>query len=310
MRTLGISTLIVIGLTSGAVAQGVTGQTCVDLATTVGQGLTYSLSQKQLDAMRHYANCRASSSQAGGGLDITYGGFGLGGKYSEARAKAECTQDDQQLGFSSLDIQVAKRVFDQGLATVNLCLEKASKSWSISAKAISNDSISVSVANLSPSGADILGIDILPENSLKCLGAPTTFPLRLTAQTTISMTCYRDVKTQTIENVIVSSTADATLNLRLADGPFPISLKGYSASPFDDIKKELTALRAKLSAVENSIYGGSDALGPRSEGGTCPPGEAVARVTVAGKSGGSSGYVGWVYQECRPLKFPRPPATN
>lgn len=306
---LAISALIFASHVHGATAQGVSGQTCVDIATTVGQGLTYNLSQKQLDAMRHYANCRASSSQAGGGVDITYGGFGLGGKYSEARANAECTQDDQALGYSTLDIQIGKRVFDQGLATVNLCLEKAAKSWAISAKATTTDSISVSVANLSPSGADILGIDILPENSLKCSGAPASFPLRLTAQTTVSMTCYRDVKTQTIDNVIVTSTADATLNLRLVDGPFPLSLKGYSASPLDDIKKELAALREKLSSVENSIYGGSDALVGVALNAACPPGQAMVMLNTRGTAGHSSGHTEPASINCRALTFERPAAN-
>src|SRR5262249_38628837 len=161
-----------------------------------------------------------------------------------ARQKSECTQDQSKLGYSSTELQVAKRVFDQGLATVNLCLEKAARSWAINARAISNDSISFSVANLSTSGADLLGIDIIPDNSLKCIGTPTTFPMRLTAQTTVSMTCMRDVKSQTLDDMIITSTADATLNLRLADGPFPISLKGYTNSPIEALRREIGALKA------------------------------------------------------------------
>lgn len=302
MRTISLAMIALAVPVSTASAQ-VTGQTCTDLATTVAAGLTYSFTANELNAMRHYANCSSSQSSSASGLDITYGAFGLGAKYDEARKKAQCTQDEQKLGFSSTEIRQAKMVFDQGLATVNLCLDKAAKNWSIVARQISADSISIAVSNLHTSGGALAGIDIIPANSMQCLPMPTTFPLQLTSTNYLTMTCVREVKQTVVDNMTVSSTSDATLNLRLADGPFPIYLKGYTSSPLDGVKKDLTALRNDLIKIQKTLYEGSDVVIP---GNSCPPGTYAVSLSTVSVGGGRAGFVESAQISCKALKFAAP----
>jgi len=288
---------------SAAHAQPVTGQTCVDLATTVAAGLTTSLSTNELNAMRHYANCSASQTTTGATLDIAYQSFGLGAKYDNARKNAECTKEDSALSYNSTEYRNAKVVFDQGLATVNLCLEKAARSWSIVARQTGPDIVSFSVSNLSPSGADLVGIDILPANSMTCTGMPVSFPAKLTSTNYVSMTCSREAQTQMIDNVAVKTAPDATLILRLADGPFPVVLKGYTTSPFDLMRKDLAALRADVTQIQKSIYEGGEVITEAPV--ACPAGSYVVQVIDHTVAGGAHGYTESTTVRCKPLKFSR-----
>src|SRR5262249_52388841 len=83
------------------------------------------------------------------------------------------------------------------------------------------------------------------------------FPFRVTSTDYVSMTCNRDVKTQPVGNLVITSAPEATLNLRLADGAFPISLKGYTSSPLDAIRDELATLRddlqTQLARINNDL---------------------------------------------------------
>lgn len=288
-------------------AQGLSGQTCIDLASTVASGLTTNLSLREMNALRHYANCNSSQSTGSAGLNVAYESFGLGARYDETRKKSECTKDDRTLGFTSVDLRNAKVVFEQGLATVNLCLEKAARSWSIVARQTSPDSVSFSLSNLSSSGADLAGIDIIPEGALKCVGAPQTFPLRVTSTNYVSMTCQREVVRNAVEGITISTAQDVTLVLRLADGPFPISLKGYSTSPFDALRREVATLRSDLDAyikqTNDVLYGGSEVP---IENGTCPPGTYASGVRSHSVSGGAHGYLESAWAVCKSLRFERP----
>jgi hypothetical protein len=47
----------------------------------------------------------------------------------------------------------------------------------------------------------------------------------------------------------LTSAADAVLNLRLADGPFPIRMAGYSSSVLQRLEQKLEAARAEMIAL-------------------------------------------------------------
>jgi hypothetical protein len=66
------------------------------------------------------------------------------------------------------------------------------------------------------------------------------------------MTCSRQATVQVVDGVQVTSAPDVTLNLRLADGAFPIALPGYSSSKFDDLRKQVEAVeKADKQAIDD-----------------------------------------------------------
>lgn len=281
-------------------------ETCVSLANIVASGMITNFGHAQFESMRHYANCEASQRASSSALNITYAAFGLGAKYDDNQKKSQCTQDTNKLGYNYTTYHESKVVFDRGLATVDLCIEKASRNWSIVSRQVSPDSISFNIANMHPSGGDLVGIDMIPDNGMTCIGAPAQadFPKKLTSTAYVSMTCTRPVQKNTIDSVTVSSTQDVTLNLRLADGPFPIYLKGYTTSPFDAIRKEINSLRNDVNNIRKSIYEGSEAS---ASGWDCPAGSYAFGANTVGIPGGAHGYTAASTLKCKPLKFPPPP---
>ena len=186
----------------------VSGDNCVSLANTIGAGYSVNFSDKQFNAVKYYANCEASSSAPAGALNLAYGAFSLGLQYSDQQKKDFCSKSLDAYNISSQDYNSTKIVFNQALATINLCLEKASRQWAINFRQISKDAVSLSVGNLATSGSDLAGIDIIPPNSMTCDGAPTTFPFHATSTNYVSMTCVRGATVQIVDGVQVTSAPE------------------------------------------------------------------------------------------------------
>jgi hypothetical protein len=313
-----LSLSAVVLCTSPTLAQ-VTGDNCVSLANTIGAGYSSSFSDRQFNALKYYANCEASQSNPSAGLNLGFGAFSLGAKYGDQQQKEFCSKSFDKYDISNQDYNTTKIVFNQALATINLCLEKASRQWAINVRQIAKDAISLAIGNLSTSGGDLVGIDILPPNSMTCEGAPTNFPFRTTSTNYVSMTCSRQATVQIVDGVQVSSAPDVTLNLRLADGPFPIALPGYTSSALDAIRKKIDSVEQASkkgiddlrNALASATWGGAkdsppfrglpDAPNP----GSCDAGYYVVGMKAwAGTASLGGGNIYQIQLDCRKLNLP------
>ena len=284
----------------------VSGETCKAVAETVATGYTTKFTDDDFAAMRHYANCEARDHLQGGSLDLLYSAFSLGAKYNDQEKKSFCSSSYGQLGIKSASYTKVKAVFRDGFDVVSQCLQLAARNWDIKYK-LYMDAVSLSIANLNPTGSTLRSIDVIPKNSLSCTGMPTSFPITVRSEG-ISLTCTRDAKTQVLGGAVTTTTSEAILNLQLADGPFAIKLPAYTNSGaleeinsrIEHVRKEFDKLRAELKTSASDpivTVAGNSA--------TCPDGYYAVGHAFGDQSGLAHGALWGPSLKCQKLNLGR-----
>jgi hypothetical protein len=287
---------------SNATAQ-VAATDCAAIADTVAAGYSTYLSENRLEALRYYANCEAQESAQSGALDVVYKAFSLGARYDQSKKQSSCTKDQSQLKTHASEYARVKQVFRDGVEVVSQCLQLAGRSWNIKYK-LYKDAVSFNVANLSPNGSQLRGIDIISTEGLSCKDAPATYPVTIKAEG-LSVLCTRTPKTQTVGGNTFSEAADAEINLRLADGPFAIRLPGYASSSLDAVYAEIETVRKELrgsfSALKTSQHSPLPTAGGNAATALCPVGTYMVGARVKSDPGGCCGQISAMFPICRSI---------
>ncbi|HSE37312.1 MAG TPA: hypothetical protein VLG74_08425 [Blastocatellia bacterium] len=229
-------------------AQAPSGDTCLKLANTIAAGYSTSFSDRQFNALRYYATCNASASASSTGVNIGYAAFSLGVKLDDAQAKAYCGKAIDAYDIQATEYNSVKIVFNQALATIDKCLEAANRGWNIKYEQVAPDSVSLNISHGGASGGRLLGIDIIPATALQCSPALPSSEVTVTATTPFATTCSRTPTTNIVDGIQLTSAADAVLNLRLADGPMPIRMAGYSSTVLQRLEQKIEAVRSEMIA--------------------------------------------------------------
>lgn len=203
---------------------------------------------------------RRGDSAAGGGLSIGYSAFSLGANYSEAHNSKLCQQSRQSLGIHDTEYNSTKIIFTQALTTIDRCLELAAKGWDIKYTQVGSDAVSLTMSHGGANGGRLLGAEAVPPSSLTCSPQLPTQPTDITAVAPFSAICYRTPTSQLVDGVQLTSAQDATIDLRLDDGPFLIPLKGYQSSVVKQLQQKIDAAAAdvsvQISQLRNDPGGG------------------------------------------------------
>jgi hypothetical protein len=301
--------VVFVMLFLGPASAQVTSDACVKLADTIAAGYSVSFSDKQFEAARYFANCEATQSNSGGGLNIGYAAFSLGAKYDEAKKRDYCSKSFDSYNIKSTEYNSVKIIFTQALATIDKCLEAAAKGWAIRYEQITKDSVSLNVSNGGSSGGQLLGIDIIPAGALTCEPGLPASALVITSTAPFATTCTRTPVTQVVDGITTSSAKEAVLNLRLSDGPFPIKLPEYSSSILDGINKRIDAVRADIAAQVEQLRGnlkksGSGSINViNSRDATCGEGEYLVGFFFNDQPGLGHGALWGPQARCRKLSL-------
>jgi hypothetical protein len=246
MRMGQFGLLASVVISSPALAQGPSAQSCNALANTIAAGYTSSFSDRDFKALRYYATCESNESSSSGGLSIGYSAFSLGANFSGARSSQLCQQSREDLGIHDTEYNYTKVIFTQALATIDRCLELAAKSWNIKYTQVGTDAVALTLSNGATNGGRLLGAEAVPPASLVCNPALPSAPVDITSGAPFSTICYRTPNTQLVDGVQLTSAQDATIDLRLDDGPFLIPLRGYQSSVLQKLQQRIDVAAAGL----------------------------------------------------------------
>ncbi len=306
---------------TSAIAQQPTGDDCNKLASIIAVGETVAFSSTDAEALKYYAFCEASSHANKTGLNITYGGFGLGGSFEDQKNKEYCSQQKEHYRIEAVNYTRAKVVFDKALDVVAACLNATKRGWQIKYAQVHKNSVSLNLSNTNGTGGNLLGIDLLPPAVMSCTGMPSAFPQNITTTKPLSMLCTRPETSQTINGVVVSTAPEVTINLRLDDNQIPIKMPGSSGSILDTVLADIArldrtsiGLTGSLTMLRSNLlqWKGGPAYGPlvSAPGGDqnnlvlteCPAGHYMVGVQVTGNTGGQcTGCLNRIMPVCRPL---------
>jgi hypothetical protein len=231
----------------------VTGLQCIDLAKSIVARDSVQLTDQQYDALAHYAYCEATSQSDSHSLSIAYKAFSLGGVLGKEERKEFCKKSLTDIGISRSEYQKTTIFFSQALATIDKCLAAAEAGWTVNYQQIQKDAISLGIKHLGETGGVLHGVDVIPKQALDCEGIPEKLPITVTADQPITITCVRTPDIQFVHGREIRSAQDATLNLRFANGPLPLTLRGYSDSIFDQISAEIVAIKESLAETQAQI---------------------------------------------------------
>ncbi|MFQ6238250.1 hypothetical protein [Sinorhizobium meliloti] len=319
MKTfIGVSAIILCTSFAAHAQDRFDARVCVELAKAIVAKDVVTLTDKQYTAMNRYAFCEAKSSSSGATLDVAYKAFSLGGTYSDEEKNKLCTTSASDLGFSEFDYRTAIQYFSEALPTIDKCLTAANAGWNVNYQAIQKDAVSLGVSHSAETGGIIHGIDIISSGDFSCSGVPenTAFPFTVLPTKPLTMTCIRKPTKTMVAGVEVTSSNDATVNLRFASGPLPITLKGYSGSVWDKLSLDIQKVQQATTTANDRMNAYSQALirwaGGEAEAqagtnkATCPEGQYVAGVQGIDTDGGRFcvSCISHVKIFCRPL--PRP----
>jgi hypothetical protein len=201
-----------------------------------------------------------------------------------------------------------KEAYRDGFDVVSQCLQLATRNWDIKYK-LYPDAVSLSIANLGPTGSTLRGIDILPMNSLSCTGMPTSFPIAVKTEG-ISLTCTRDAKTHVFGGAVTTTTFEAILNLQLADGPFAFAIKlpAYTNSgALDEVNSRIEGMHIELDRLRTGLK--TSAPDPivtvAGRYATCPNGYYAISFTFEDQSGLAHGALWGPGLKCQKLNISR-----
>jgi len=180
----------------------VSDQTCLALAQAITTGQTVKFTNTQTKALQYYVYCEASKTSDKKSINVLYEALSVGAAMSDDQQKQLCSKSFDSYDFTSTEYSNAKVLFSETLPTVQACFDAAAQQWVVQVKRIQDNAITVDIRNGETNGADILGIDLSPEDSIKCTGAPQKFPFLVTSTVPniVSMTCVRkpdDMRSQT-----------------------------------------------------------------------------------------------------------------
>ncbi len=295
---------------------------CVALAGEIATGQTIHYSDGELEALKYYSTCEATSDADSFGLDVDVVGIvKVGVNLSEDERRQFCATSQDAVHISDIDYVKAKTLFRDALATIDKCIDASDRGWRVEYSQIHQDAVSLDISNTFTEGARLNGIDIIPADVMTCSGLPAELPTLVTTTQYVSMTCIRTPTTGMFEGLSVTAAPDVTVNLRLAGGPFPIRLPGYQSSVLDKIRSEIAQVgaqsEARVSALRNAlatrsgsatmvevkdkdVFPGQITL-PRYSN-TCPEGQYVAGLEMyAGRHRDCTGCMIAANLICKPL---------
>lgn len=282
---------------------------CTRLAETITAGQSTVFTEQNLKALQRYVTCETGESSTNAALGIAIKVFNVSGSFSQDQKKKMCSSDLKALNIDVSRYQSTKIIFTETLPIIEACIRAASRSWNIEVARIHQDAISLSISNLQPQGGRLDNVDIIPSGAMSCTPMPT-FPQVVDAKA-ITMTCIRETKQATIEGVTVTSAPDVTVNLRLAEAPFPIKLAGYRASAFESVRQELAALRGDFTRLRDGLgswptesYPLANQVGEGTErvATQCPPGQYATGIKWWGAGGRFCvGCLSGIQVICKPL---------
>jgi hypothetical protein len=225
----------------------------VAIAKVIARNETSEFTAMQYSALKYAALCQMHQTTKSASLDVAYQAFSLGGSMNNNERSALCSKSFEQNGIDYANLNYSSTIFDASLGTIDKCIGAAERGWKITYDQVHKDAVSLSVANLATGGSQLLGIDMLPAGSMSCDGSPTRFPIVVTSTNALAMTCTRVVTSTVVDGVAVNSAPDVTLNLRLAEGPFPIRMKGYNSSVLEQIKQNIAKISSDVAALSRTI---------------------------------------------------------
>ncbi|MFC2248751.1 hypothetical protein ACETRX_03915 [Labrys portucalensis] len=289
---------------------------CLNLAKSISVGKVTTVSQGQYKALQYAAYCDEKTGSSKDTLNIAYGALSLGGSMSDEEQKKLCSQSFSKNDISYSDYQSATQLFSDTLSTIDKCIDAARQDWKIEVQQFQKDGVGITLQNFASSGANLYGVDIIPAGGASCDGIPTSFPMKITSTDVVSMTCYRKPTTQIVGNIQVISTADVTINLRLANKPFPITLFGYTSSILDQINSQISGLKDEITSIKNrednysrALDGWAGSVSHKISANNyqeCPAGQYVFAVQGQDTDGGRycADCISLVHIFCRPLPKP------
>jgi len=226
-----------------------TSQVCVDLARAL-TSVSVNMTDERFRSIEYYANCESSSRSSNAGFDAVAAVFSLGGKWSDEKKRQVCSKNFRDNGLSVQTYSSATVIFDKALGVITQCL--AHPGWTIKYSGTKN-SFGLTINAAEKNGNDIEAIEIEPPDSLTCKNVPSKFPYTVTPTKPVALFCRRTPKIQIVDRVSVESAQDATINLILSDGPYPITLPGYTTSVFDELKARVDELGTAQSLLSTNL---------------------------------------------------------
>jgi len=304
MRKLVVRSILGIVVVAPQAFAQISGDSCVRLAETVATGYSETFSDHQFEAAKYYASCEVAQSNRSGGLNLAYSGFSLGMQADEAKRKEYCSKSFENYGVKTTEYNRTKKLFSEALDTINACLNAAAKGWDIRYEQVAKDSVSLNISNGGPEGGRLLGVDVLPKDSLVCAPPLPTTSVLVTSTKPIAATCSRTPTTQMVDGVAVTSAPEAVLNLRLIDRPFPIKMLAYQSSALGELNRKIDSVRndtgVEIDGLRSNL--GKWPIGSESaQVSSCADGQYATGVKYEMAPGGAHGYVFRVYVVCRPL---------
>jgi hypothetical protein len=227
---------------------------CVDLARIIVGPSYTNITENELTGLNYYALCQSEDMAQESTLEVAYKAFSLTAGFSDQEKQELCSKSLNQLGISQREYRSGSNHFADALPTIEECVNAVNAGWDINYQKIQKNAVGLGISHDSETGGKIHGIDIIPsKEAMSCTGMPSSFPVTVTRSSPIAMTCVRKPRETSMSGVVLESSEAATINLRLASGPVPITLPGYSGSAFDDVEADITVLQEKIQGLNNSL---------------------------------------------------------
>jgi len=246
----------IVGGTSfhSALAQGITADHCLDLAREVARGEAVSFSEEHYRALGYFIQCERSSLANTASAKALIKAFSISGDYSQNHEQAACEEGFQAHGISGSAYNSATLIFDRGLDSVDACNELAANNWLIEVERIHKHAVSFSIAFKGTTPSELRGIDLIPKDEISCYGDETIheLPTKIHA-TPVTFTCERESYTTSFQNIVVETAPEVTVNLRLAERPFPVHVAAFTASPMQGIERRLGEMNQQITDIHAAL---------------------------------------------------------